>query len=116
VIGVDREVVQGLDDQGRDLGECFAPVSAVVAADADAEVRLRDARLPTGRWLRFGPTNAVRAPGEETLRYDASRWQVDEEDGALVLTNLAERHTPCRRLATGIRGTVVEPGHLRLDE
>ncbi len=114
VIGVDEEIVVGLDDLGRDLADVFGPVTAVVAADDVAHDRLRDAGLPTGRYLRLGPTSAMAAPGEEALTYDATRWQVDEEEGALVLTNLAPRHTPCDRFATGIRGTVPERGTLLL--
>ena len=57
---------------------------------------------------------ALAVPGEDVLSYDATRWQVDKEDGSLLLTNLAERLTPCDRFATGIRGTVAEPGKLLL--
>ena len=115
VIGVDREVLTGLDDLGRDLTEVFAPVRAVVAADAETERRLRDVGLPTGRLLWLGPTTAVSTPDDDTLRYDATRWQVSEDDGELLLTNLADRLTPCDSLRTGVRGSVVEPGSLRLD-
>jgi hypothetical protein len=114
VIGVDAEIVAGLDDLERDLADVFGSVAAVVAADATAFTRLRDAGLPTGRYLRLGPTSAVATPGEDALSYDATRWQVAEDAGALVLTNLAERFTPCDRFATGIRGTVPEPGKLLL--
>jgi hypothetical protein len=114
VIGIDGEVVAGLDDLGRDLHEVFAPVHAVVAADDTAERRLRDAGLPTGRWLRLGPTSAVCAPGDETLRYDHGRWQVDEDGAELRLTNLVPRLTPCEAFRTGVRGEVVEPGRIRL--
>jgi hypothetical protein len=114
VIGVDAEIVAGLDDLERDLADVFGSVAAVVAADATAFTRLRDAGLPTGRYLRLGPTSAVATPGEDALSYDATRWQVDEDAGALVLTNLAERFTPCDRFATGIRATVPEPGKLLL--
>jgi len=114
VIGVDAEVVTGLDDLERDLSDVFGSVAAVVAADATAFARLTDAGLPTGRWLRLGPTSAVSVPGEDALAYDATRWQVDEDGGALVLTNLAERFTPCDRFHTGVRGSVPEPGKLLL--
>jgi len=114
VIGIDAEVVAGLDDLGRDVAEVFAPVAAVVAADAEAHDRLRGAGLPTGRWLRLGPTSAISAPGDEALSYDADRWQVDEIAGELVLTNLADRLTPCDGFRTGVRGRVLEPGHLLL--
>jgi hypothetical protein len=114
VIGVDAEIVTGLDDLELDLSDVFGSVAAVVAADAAAFARLTDAGLPTGRWLRLGPTSAVSVPGEDALAYDATRWQVDEDGGALLLTNLAERYTPCERFHTGVRGTVPEPGKILL--
>jgi len=114
VIGVDAEIVTGLDDLARDLADVFGSVAAVVAADEVAYARLSDAALPTGRYLRLGPTSAVAVPGDDALTYDASRWQVEEEDGALVLTNLVERYTPCDRFPTGIRGGVPEPGRILL--
>jgi hypothetical protein len=57
----------------------------------------------------------IAGPGEDAFGYDPSRWQVDNGDGELHLTNAAERLTPCARLATGRRGQVVEPGRLRVD-
>jgi hypothetical protein len=48
--------------------------------------------------------------------YDPSRWEFDDGDGELLLTNVAARLTPCDRLATGWRGQVLEPGRLRIDD
>jgi len=114
VIGVDTEVLTGLANLGRDLADVFSTVHAVVAADAGAQARLRDAGVAAGRWLRLGPTSAVGIPGEQSLTYDAQRWLVDEDEGELVLTNLADRLTPCDRFRTGARGSVPEPGRLIL--
>jgi hypothetical protein len=114
VIGVDTEVLTGLADLGRDLGDVFSTVHAVIAADADAQGRLADAGVATGRWLRLGPTNAVGVPGEPWLAYDAQRWQAEEDGGELVLTNIASRLTACDRFRTGVRGSVPEPGRLVL--
>jgi hypothetical protein len=114
VIGVDAEVIAGLDDLGRDLTDVFAPADTVVAADDMAQGRLRDAGVRTGRWLRLGPTSAVGTPVDETLAYDATRWRVDEDRGELLLTNIADRLTPCDRFRTGVRGNVPEPGRVHL--
>jgi hypothetical protein len=81
-----------------------------VPAVSDGPVYLE---LPASR---LGPTSVIAGAGEDTFGYDASRWQVDEGDGELLLTNVAERLTPCDRLFTGWRGRVVEPGRLRLDD
>jgi hypothetical protein len=114
VIGVDAEITTGLDDLDRDLAEVFGPVSAVVTADEEAHARLVAAGLRPGRYLRLGPTSAVAPPGTDALVYDAERWQVDEDAGELLLTNLADRLMPCDRFRTGIRGTVPEPGRILL--
>jgi len=114
VIGVDSEVLTGLADLERDPRDVFSTVHAVVAADADAQARLTDAGIATGRWLRLGPTSAVGIPDQPWLAYDAQRWHVDEDRGELLLTNVADRLTPCDRFRTGIRGTVPEPGRLVL--
>jgi hypothetical protein len=87
---------------GGDLGEVFESVGAVVAG------------VESGRWVRLGPTSVIAGPGEDAFGFDPSRWQVDDDDGELLLTNV-ERLTPCDRLATGWRGQVVEPGRLRVD-
>jgi hypothetical protein len=116
VLGVDRRVCDGIDELGHDLGEAFATVGAVVAADRDAAQRLGVAGVESGRWVRLGPTSVIAGPGEDLFGYDPSRWQVDERDGELLLTNVAPRLTPCDRLASGWRGHVVEPGRLRLDD
>jgi hypothetical protein len=115
VLGIDRRVCDGIEELGHDLGGVFADVGAVVAADRDAATRLSAAGVEPGRWVRLGPTNVIAPPGEDTFGYDPARWQIDDVDGALLLTNLVERLTPCDRLATGWRGQVTEPGRLRID-
>ena len=114
VVGLDTRVCDGIEDLGRELGTVFASVGAVVAADTDAAARLSAAGLPVARWLRLGPTSAFSTPADETLVYDHTRWRVDEEDGALVITNLVPRLTACERLRTGVAGRVVEAGRLAL--
>jgi hypothetical protein len=116
VAGVDVRVCDGIEDLGHDLGEVFAGVDAVVAADADAARRLVAARLPTARWLHLGPTSAVSVPGDDTLVYDADRWMVHDTSGELWLTNRVPRLTRCDRFRTGVSGRVVEPGRLRVDD
>jgi hypothetical protein len=115
VLGIDTRVCDGIDGLGRELGEVFASVGAVVAADADAATRLTAAGLSVARWLRLGPTSAVSTPTDPALVYDDTRWRVEEDAGNLVLTNLVPRLTACDRFRTGVRGRVVAPGRLALD-
>jgi len=114
VIGVDTGVLDGLVDLGRDVADVFAPVAVVVASDAGAEARLRDAGAATGRWVRVGATSAFRGPGADGFAYDGSRWRVDENAGELFLTNLVPRLTESERFRTGIRGRVLRPGRLEI--
>ena len=115
VLGIDERVCDGITELGRELGDVFAGVSSVVAADAAATRRIGRAGIAVARWLRIGPTSVFAGPGADAFVYDARRWQLDEADGELVLTNVAERLTPCRRLPTGWWGTVLEPGRVRID-
>jgi len=114
VMGIDHRVVAGLDDAGRDLAEVFGAVPAVATVDADATARLAAAGLTPLRWATLGPTSALQPPGDDALAYDATRWQVDEAGGELLVTNLVPRLTPCDRFPTGVRGTVLAPGRITL--
>jgi hypothetical protein len=112
VMGIDRRVLDGLAEAGRDLHEVFASVPAVVAVDDDAVTRLTDAGIAARRWVTLGPTSALQSFEDDALVYDPTRWDVESDHGELVITNLAERLTPCDRLRTGRRGEVLEPGLL----
>lgn len=114
VIGVDDEVLDGFDDLGLDAAEVFATVRAVVASGTSARARLANAGLTAGLWLRIGALSAIARPGEHELRYDATRWQVDADDGELCVTNLVERLTPSERFRTGFTGRVPAPGRITL--
>jgi hypothetical protein len=114
VFGLDTRVCDGIAELGRSVGEVFAAVGTVVAADAGAARRLAGAGLEPGRWIRLGPTCVIATPGDDTFVYDPARWRVDDDDDELVLTSLVSRLTPCERLVTGCRGRVVQPGRLRI--
>lgn len=114
VVGVDDAVLDGLDDLGRDPAEVFASVRAVVASGTAAQARLAATGVTAGVWFRLGALNAVAYPGETELRYDATRWQVDETDGELLVTSLADRLSPSDRFRTGVQGRVPTPGRIAL--
>lgn len=116
VVGIDTAVVAGLRELGWDLGKVFGSVAGRVAtADEVAHAALTSVGIVPRRWVKLGPTSAWEdAPGSGTLVYDAGRWQAEAERGEVVLTNLAERLTPCHRLRTGVRGRVPSPGTISL--
>ncbi|MGI8796889.1 MAG: hypothetical protein ACR2IR_09975 [Acidimicrobiia bacterium] len=114
VVGVNGAVVEGLRDLGRDPAEILAAVAGHVAtADDVACDELTRLGLAPRRWVKLGPTSAwEEEPG--TLGYDQTRWDASDVDGEIVLTNTADRLTPCDRLATGVRGQVPRPGRIAL--
>ena len=91
-------MLDGLDELGHDLGELFGSSTGHVATADDAAHEALTARgLEPRRWVKLGPTSAwEQEPG--AVAYDADRWEADDEDGEIVLTNLAERLTPWDRL------------------
>jgi hypothetical protein len=112
VVGIDSAVLDGMDDPATALGN----VPAVVCASADAGRRLREAGLEPRGWVKLGPTSAFQGPDDEAFVYDETRWQVDEEGGELLITNVADRLTSSERLRTGVRGTVTAPGRLAITD
>jgi hypothetical protein len=112
VIGITGGVLDGLVEAGRDPAAVLGAVPAVVTAGDDAHARLRVAGLAPRRWVKLGPTSAIEEVADEGPVYDASRWRVEEDDGELVISNLAPRLTEANRLRTGVRGRVVEEGRV----
>jgi hypothetical protein len=112
VIGIDGAVLDGMDDPETALGS----VPAVVCASADAVRRLQAAGLQPRGWVKLGPTSAFQGPDDDAFVYDETRWQVDEDDGELLITNIAERLTASERLHTGVRGTVTASGRLAITD
>jgi hypothetical protein len=115
VLGVDADVLDGLDANGTDLAATFGGLAAVATADEDAHARLRAVGLAPRRWVKLGPTSAIEAG--DGLRYDAERWQVEPDASTreLLVTNRVPRLTGCDRFRTGVRATVPEPGLLTID-
>jgi len=116
VLGIDSPVLDGLDELGRDLAQVFSTVGAVVASDSKARDRLVAAGVPARGWVKLGATSALQGLGDDDFVYDQTRWQVDEDDGMLLVTNLAPRLTPSERFRTGVRGHVVAPGRAQITD
>ncbi|HUF85099.1 MAG TPA: hypothetical protein VMQ81_10965 [Acidimicrobiia bacterium] len=114
VVGVNRAVLDGLRELGHDPSKVFSSVAGHVAtADDDAYDELTASNLAPRRWVKLGPTSAwEEEPG--TVAYDATRWEAVAVDGMVTVTNLTERLTPCRRLATGVPGRVPLAGTVAL--
>lgn len=120
VMGIDDQVLDGLEEGGRDPVAVFGGVRTVLTVDDGAHERLTAAGLTPRRWLTLGPTSAIQPLDDDALAYDASRWLVEvdggpaDRPGELLLTSRVPRLTPCRRFRTGRHGTVAEPGRIRV--
>lgn len=106
VVGLNADVLDGLDDLGHDYGEVFGSVS-VVAARAGAYERLRSAGLSPRWWLHVGPTIAAECEALEGAHVDGDEWAVESDGGEVLLTARQSRATPIDRLATGVRAEIV---------
>ena len=115
VLGINTDVLNGLEDMGLELRDCFAKVPVLCARPA-AAARLQDGGLVANRFLLLGPALAIEASPGEGLRVDPELWDVGVDDGELVVTNLTPRRQRFERQRTGVRGSVRIDGELQLVE
>jgi len=106
VLGLNTDVLDGLDDLGHDYADVFGAVP-VLAARAGAYERLQAAGLAPRRWLHVGPTIAVECDALEGAHIDADEWAVDVDGGEVLLSARQPRAMEIDRLRTGVRGEVI---------
>ena len=111
VFGVNRALLDGLDELGLDLAKVFANVE-LLAARPDAVGRLQRVGLSPYHFVLVGPAVAVgREPGGPAY-VDSTEWQCEEDGEHLAVTNLQPRATEFRRCRSAVRGRVVNGGVL----
>ncbi len=103
VLGINTDVLDGLDDLGHAYGDVFSEVS-VLSARAGAYERLRDAGVAPRWWLHVGPTIAVECDALAGAHVDGDEWDVEMADGEVLLTARNPRAASIDRLATGVHG------------
>lgn len=109
VIGVNRDVVTGLQNLGRELREVFEPVRVVVTTDDPAHDALEAAGVAPRRWHKLGPISAFECDRRDGAHVDAQRVRIHaSSDGGLFVTTAVERLTRCVDFATGLHGEVVD--------
>ena len=107
VLGVNDDVLDGLDDLELGYPAVFADVP-IVAADAGAHTRLRAAGLDPWWWLHLGPATAVECEAREGAHIDGREWAVEVgDDGELLVSARNERAATVERQRTGIDGTIL---------
>lgn len=106
VVGLNTDVLDGLDDLGHNYRDVFGSVP-VVAARAGAYERLRDAGLVPRWWLHVGPTIAVECDALDGAHVDSDEWDVEDDGGEVLLTARQPRATEIDRLRTGVHAEIV---------
>ena len=106
VLGLNSDVLDGLDDLGHEYSEIFGSVE-VLAARAGAHERLRDAGLAPRWWLHVGPTIAVECAALEGAHVDPDEWAVEVDGGEVLITANRPRAMTIDRLRTGVRAELV---------
>jgi hypothetical protein len=106
VLGLNSEVLDGLDDLGHAYKDVFGSVP-VLAARAGAYERLRDAGLAPRWWLHVGPAIAVECDALDGAHVDNDEWDVEEDGGEILLSARRPRAMTVDRLRTGVRAEIV---------
>jgi hypothetical protein len=108
VIGLTGELLDALTALGRDVNTLLG--HSIVVAMPEAAATLRRSGLAPWTLLPLGPLWAFEAPQGGGADYDRSEWRVESIEGELVVSSVAPRATPLRRLATGVRGDIAPDG------
>jgi hypothetical protein len=103
VLGVNRPLLDGLDDLGRPWPEVFAGV-ALLGARPGAFGPLRAAGLAPHRFVVCGPVVGVGAEPDAPARVDGEEWELAAAGGHVLVTNRKERMTVFDRAPVAVRG------------
>jgi hypothetical protein len=106
VLGINRDVLDGLDDVDIDYLELFSRVP-VLAARAGAYERLRAKGLRPRWWLDVGPAIGVECDALAGAHVDADEWSIEVDNGEVLLTARQVRAASIDHLRTGVYGEIV---------
>ncbi len=101
VLGINDEVLDGLEEQGRDPGQVFSGVPCVIARGG-AVPRLKKLGVGVKEWVALGPALAVECR-HGRLHFDATQWHLDERGGELMVSSVG-RALRAVEVPTGVRG------------
>jgi len=105
VIGVNAEVVEGLEMMGHDPVKVLSKADAVWARP-DAFGRLEQDLPNLYSFLELGPAVAMECGRKRGAHIDRFEWQVDVVDGEIVLTSMNRRAESFSKFRTGVKGRV----------
>lgn len=107
VLGVNEEILDGLDQLGHSYADVFAGVD-VIGARPGAYERLIAAGLSPQWFVLCGPAVAIATEPGGPARVDATEWSLDTEGDRILISSLQPRATSFDRAPTGIRGRLVD--------
>jgi hypothetical protein len=109
VLGVTGAVLDGLERLGHAPADVFGGVG-IVGARPDAYGRLVDAGLAPHHFVLCGPATGVALEPGSPARVDRDEWDLDTDDGRVVVTNLRPRATRFVRTETAVHGSAGDAG------
>jgi hypothetical protein len=107
VMGVNDEILDGLDDLGYPYAEIFAGVT-VIGARPGAYERLTAAGLMPQWFVLCGPAVAIATEPGGPARVDPGEWALAADGDHILVSNVAPRATTFDRAPTGVRGQIVD--------
>jgi hypothetical protein len=100
------EVLAGLEERGFPFDQLFQ--GCVIWLKPETYARYRAAPgVVVRRWLDLGPAVSFECTAGEGAHIDAREWQVDDENGEIVLTSRLSRSLHFRRWRSGLFGKVM---------
>jgi phenylacetate-coenzyme A ligase PaaK-like adenylate-forming protein len=105
VLGATASLLDGLVAQGLDPQKLFA--GRVVWARPDAYARLEHcSAIKLHRWMEIGPAFAVECAAGAGAHLDRLEWDVETDNGEMVLTNRLDRALNFKAYRTGVHATI----------
>jgi len=105
VLGINVDVLDGLEQEGFDLAEAFAGVP-VLGAHPPAAARLEAAGLAPRIWAFLGPAVGVECRPGAGAHVDEAIWIVDDDHGEVVVAPRGRRAIGAGPYRTGATGGV----------
>jgi hypothetical protein len=107
-IGLGADTVDGWTEKEMSAKDLLDGVETVWARPA-ALSKLAGVDAAIVPIVPLGPALAMGTPGNLDAEVNGAEWRVDEQDGELRVSNVAERATAFDRVPTGVHGSVTEP-------
>jgi len=107
VMGVNADLLDGLDDLGRSYADVFGDV-ALLGARPNAYGRLVEAGLSPHWFVLCGPAVAIAVEPGGPAVVDAEEWILDTDGERILVTSRQPRATTFARTPTAIRGRLID--------